>query len=512
MSAPFAYDAFEYPTVPMRQCHPDRLYVVGRLFGLTPQRIETCRGLDVGCGTGTHLIAAGLALPDARFVGLDLSGEAIRQGQVLAAEAGVTNVELRQADLMDFRPERGSFDYLTAHGFYSWVPAPVRDRLLAVAAEALTANGLGYVSYNAYPGCHIRQMFWGMMRFHIPDGAGPGEKVEQVRTLAEFLVAGQAEQSDDVPARIIRKETDRLITRAHPGSIYHDDLAPINDPVYVSDFAGDLSRHGLRFVAEADVFTMHEGAFPPGVAAVLEQMREKDLVLKEQYIDFLLLRRFRQSVFARAASRAATAPQPAVVAEFAIGLTDRLIPEHTDLSLGKPLTFRSSGERGTMTVDHPLAKAALLELVGQWPGRIWIAELVGRAADRVGMKVGETHRAGLARALLAAHLNGPVEFFCHVPRAAAVPGTRPVASPLARAQARRGNKVATLFHTTIDLESEVNRRLLMLLDGSRDRAALAVELRAQDADLPAGPELDGRIETMLNRLAELGLLVGGEGR
>ena len=66
-----------YPARPFLQCHPDRLAVMARLFGLRPEPVERCRVLEIGCGDGVNLMASSLVLPGAAFRGIDLSGAAI---------------------------------------------------------------------------------------------------------------------------------------------------------------------------------------------------------------------------------------------------------------------------------------------------------------------------------------------------------------------------------------------------------------------------------------------------
>jgi hypothetical protein len=53
---------------------------------------------------------------------------------------------------------------------------------------------------------------------------------------------------------------------------------------------------------------------------------------------------------------------------------------------------------------------------------------------------------------------------------------KPLASPLARWQARRSDVVATLHHRTLKLGNAIHRGLLALCDGSRDRDALRADL------------------------------------
>src|SRR5688572_19939844 len=129
MTAPFAYDTVEYPSAALAQAHPGHLHAVSRMFGVAAAPVEECRYLEVGCGDGTHSIAAGLALPGATFIGVDLSAAAIERGKRVIAELGLSNVSLYATDLTRWDPPAGGFDYVVAHGLYAWVPHVVRDGL-----------------------------------------------------------------------------------------------------------------------------------------------------------------------------------------------------------------------------------------------------------------------------------------------------------------------------------------------------------------------------------------------
>src|SRR5688572_31873891 len=61
----------------------------------------------------------------------------------------------------------------------------------------------------------------------------------------------------------------------------------MNEPVYFHEFAAHAKRFGLRFVADAEANVMDPRAFPPAVAGVLNGMAARDVLLKEQYLDFL---------------------------------------------------------------------------------------------------------------------------------------------------------------------------------------------------------------------------------
>ena len=187
MTGSFAYDILEYPSHVHPQMHPSRLAAIARLHGIAAASPADCRLLEVGCGDGLQLVTLAMAYPRSRFVGVDMSQAAIARGEAIRARLGLDNLQLVAADLLEWNPGPASYDYIVAHGFYSWVPDFVRERLLALCNEALAPAGIAYVSYNALPGCHIRRMLWEMMKFHTRDIDDPRGKIEQAQGFLAWL-------------------------------------------------------------------------------------------------------------------------------------------------------------------------------------------------------------------------------------------------------------------------------------------------------------------------------------
>ena len=165
MSETFSYDKIPYPSKFFVQTHPDRLATQATLFGMSPADVATCRVLELGCGNGSNLIAQAYLLPEAKFIGVDLAKTHIEDAAAAARGFGFTNIEFRQMDVMDMsEADFGKFDYITAHGLFSWVPDLVREKVLELYRELLNENGVGYISYSAYPGAHQREMVQRAMR------------------------------------------------------------------------------------------------------------------------------------------------------------------------------------------------------------------------------------------------------------------------------------------------------------------------------------------------------------
>src|SRR5258707_1221747 len=122
-----AYDKVIYPNRCQAQTHPDRLGVIGRLFGLAAASPERCRVLEIGSGDGSNLLPMAWSHPDSQFVGFDLAESRIAAGRAAVAQLGAENLELHTCDILDFPLHGEPFDYIIAHGVYSWVPSAPRD-------------------------------------------------------------------------------------------------------------------------------------------------------------------------------------------------------------------------------------------------------------------------------------------------------------------------------------------------------------------------------------------------
>src|SRR2546423_1022358 len=117
-----AYDHVLYPSLAHVQTHPDRLATIAALFGMQTAPVEKCRVLELGCGDGTNLISMAYGLPNSEFVGIDAAGRAIAAGNEMIRDLSLHNVRLEQLDLVKFAAEGNPFEYIIAHGVYSWVP------------------------------------------------------------------------------------------------------------------------------------------------------------------------------------------------------------------------------------------------------------------------------------------------------------------------------------------------------------------------------------------------------
>src|SRR5207302_3295163 len=134
-----------------------------------------------------------MTLPGAEFTGIDLAALPVERGQRMIADLRLQNLRLLQMDLLQVDSSFGTFDYIIAHGLYAWTPPAVRDKILAIASENLSPQGVAFVSYNAHPGGHLRRLFRDVMMCHAGQFEDPEEKVAQARAMLQLLAVDRPE-------------------------------------------------------------------------------------------------------------------------------------------------------------------------------------------------------------------------------------------------------------------------------------------------------------------------------
>ncbi len=415
----FAYDQVLYPGVPLPQTHPDRLATIAGLLGMAPAPAGRCRVLELGCGDGGNLIPMALTLPASVFTGIDLAEQAVARGCALVKTLGLGNITLRRLDLMQAGADLGEFDYIIAHGIYSWVPAEVRDRLLSVCRAHLAPQGVVYVSYNACPGFRRRRMFREMMLYHVRDVADPLSRVRQSAELIQSLVKRRPESER---ARVLFDEQLRHLSECEPWFLYHDDLADTNYAPYFHEFVAHAQRHRLAYLGEADFLEMQDDIYPESVTQKLRQFAGEDVLLKEQYLDFIKGRRFRQTLLCRQEAALDRQTRAEQITDLHLASAARPASSAPDMRAGVFEEFR--GPRGAaLKTDDPHAKAALCRLAEIWPQSMPFPELSAKAGSDA---------ASLAEILFQGYRVGLLELYTCPPQFAARSGEWPAASPLAR--------------------------------------------------------------------------------
>jgi methyltransferase-like protein len=469
------YDAVPYSVCAFPQTRPDRLAAIAQLFGMNPAPAEQCHVLELGCASGGNVIPLALAYPQSRFVGIDLSSRQIDDASRTARELNLSNVDLRAMSILDVGDDLGEFDYILVHGVYSWVPPEVQDKILDICSANLSAHGVAYVSYNAYPGWHARGAIREMLWYHTQSIDDPVERIRSARELVAFLAAStenskatsdgqQAVAADGGYGAMIRQEL-ALLGRVPDSYLLHEHLEEFNEPLYFHQFVERSAAKDLQYLAEAQIGAMIPGRFGPEIEKTLRRI-SPDLLHMEQYMDFLRNRMFRQTLLCHAEIELADSLQARAVESLFIASAADPPQGGADLAPDVAVEFAGPAKLAFKTSD-PLMKAAMVTLSESWPLPISFQSLLDSARSRLAaasITRDALEESNLHTRILNACIRGVIELTASPPSYITTITSKPVASPYARLRARVGSEVVNCRLESVRL-GEPSRLALSLLDG-----------------------------------------------
>lgn len=294
-----SYDDLMYESGAFSQTAINNLEARARLMGLQPAPAANAKVLELGCSMGGNIITQALYYPDAEFVGIDLSGRQVAQGNAIIEKMGLKNVRLEEKDILTIDESFGKFDYIIVHGIWSWVPDAVKDKIFSICRNNLTEHGIAYISYNVYPGWKRQEQLREIMYFagrdvlEEPLEARTRKGLDALKALAEILENDKGlGGSGKLPA--IQK-----ILNHNTYYVAHEYMEIFNDPIYVNGFIEWANRHRLAYIGDTDLHVSF-------VSWMAEHTRERilalagdDYIAKEFYSDILSDRQFRRSLLCR---------------------------------------------------------------------------------------------------------------------------------------------------------------------------------------------------------------------
>ncbi len=480
------YDRVRYPPGVYVQTHPAMIGALATLHGRKVAPFGASRVLEIGCGEGLNLINMALGAPGAEFVGVDLAETAIAAAREMAARTGVANVHFRALDLAAIDGAFGEFDTIIAHGVYAWTPEPVRNALMRVMSERLSADGLAFVSFNALPGARFQQALRDMLVF-LTEGV---EDPKAALDLAWAFLGEQIETWSDKEAdQALMKGRAKHMLAYKAEVLYHDELSAHWAPELLSQVVARAAAFGLSYVCDARPKLNTQAFFPTEAYASIRARANGDWARFEQLADFRELRTFKNSVFARGGAvdqRRAPARLRGLWAS-----ADLWIEEPDPDAQDGALLLSQDGVK--LRSNNPELVGLLTRLTEAYPLSLPLADTPGLDS--------------LADHLFGLFVSGVVQLYSAPLALARVPGERPAASRLALEQAARGETVLpSLLQSMVELEDRTWLAMFPLMDGTRTRAELAENLR-QVSSVPPGEAMQA-LDELVAGLARVGLMAG----
>lgn len=293
MPMPDDRGAAAYPVTYQRETSPTWLHhaaVLGGAAARDPAR--PFRYLELGCGRGYSALIHAASHPNGEFHACDRDATVIDEARGWARALELKNIEFHAASFEEIAArETPPFDYIAAHGVYSWVREAARATIRGLLRERLAPGGLAYVSYNCLPG-------WAgelPLRRFLAELSGGGVEAG-ARELDRLRAAGLAYFAAHPAA-------DRAVASwaGQPvGYLAHEYLAEAWEPMWSVDMIDAMAAEGLYFAGSATLRDAHEALLVDAAAArAIAQLATPRLRMLA--MDFAVNRGFRRDVFAKGA-------------------------------------------------------------------------------------------------------------------------------------------------------------------------------------------------------------------
>jgi len=501
---------------------PARLGAVARFFGMQSAPLDGANVLEIGCATGGNILPMAARYPDATFTGVDLSENQISTAQEKAKGMGLSNIKLIAASITDISFEGQKFDYIIAHGVYSWVPSNVQDRILEICEKHLSNAGIAYISYNTLPGWNAVKTVRDMMLYHVNKIEDTSNKIVEARNILKFVAANI--KSDKGPHKEQLEQEISTLQKAEDNYLLHDHLEVINDPCYFHEFMEQASNYNLSYLGDSELQSMYLGNQTDEAAHALSQLN--DVVAQEQYVDFITNRRFRSTILCKSGTTLTRKLSP----EILDGMT--LVP---NFGIQKPLKLAQGEVLDTLTLislqdgetqaslSGGIACAGYLKLLQRLPSHHTLESVVQAVSQDLHDTPNDEVKTEISGIILKLVFSGIVSLVTETTPCLTTPSKKPAAFISARIEALTKNLVPNLHHDNVKLSND-QRLAIQYVNGSNTTTDIAAEvekhiekgelnLSANGTPMKAGSEtlekyLPEYVDTLLVFLANKALLVG----
>jgi SAM-dependent methyltransferase len=354
---------------------------------------------DLGCGQGVTAAILAATHPTGVFHGIDAMPAHIDHARRLTAAATIPNLQLHEVDFAAATGlELPQFDYIVAHGVYTWIGPEAQDAVRRFIDRRLKPGGLVYLSYNAMPGWARDLPFQGLLREFGP--TFPADNFGRLAAATELACILANAGVSSLAASFIVKELHERPEDYPPAYLVHEFMPPAWQPLYVTEVRRDMATIGLEPVGSATLsenfdWMVHDEAARQTLGAITNPDARE--LVRDYYLD----QRFRRDVFARGNRQ--------------LGSDERAGRLHSSaFALARPIPairHTMTAPAGSLVYDSPAARAVIAALAaGQRGGAGDLKTLLTLCAAGDIMPA-EPERASVAdlNRVLCGRVDGPEE-------------------------------------------------------------------------------------------------------
>ncbi len=465
-----SYEELPYISMPIHYTCPAALAGLAALYGLDAPAPETASVLELGCAGGGNIMPLAAHFPKATFIGIDISEAHVRTARSRIEGLGLKNIEIRKGDVAKLRFTKEKFDYIICHGVFSWVSKTAQKAILKICTERLTKNGLATISYNVFPGWHLRNVVRDLALFHSKQSDAPKVRADQVRRILKDLASTVSEA--DPYGLVIAHEAKRIA--GLPSSyILGEFLAADNMPYYFEEFVEMAAAHRLSYVCEGDLAASTPENVSAKAAPRIAGLAGDDPIIAQQYLDFYTGRTFRRSVLMRSQRAKDVRATPAADRLRNLSISATLKADAGESSEAVS-AFKDERAR-TVKAKDPAVRLALARLADAYPSMLTLNEMLAPLGP-LNPPRDAASEARVLEVLFKLLASGRANVSAVPLRVGRIDQAKPKVWDVARAEAATGQPwVTSLTHHAVALNRGLSF-LIPFIDGTRDRQGIVNQL------------------------------------
>lgn len=245
------YDELPYRCFPIEWTAPERLALASILHSGPKPPLHAYRVLELGCGNGANLIPMAFYRRHGYFVGIDGARTQIDVANHNRVALNLSNIEFIHSDFTGAASHLGEpFDYIIAHGVFSWVSPETRDALLELCARYLLPEGLLYLNYNTRPGWTVRDMVREFLFAQTNGTTDLRKRAQQAQEVSALLSAAMREKEN--PYSHLLAGEFQFVCEIDITYIAHEYLSTWNTAYWRSEFLALARASGFEYIGDAD--------------------------------------------------------------------------------------------------------------------------------------------------------------------------------------------------------------------------------------------------------------------
>ena len=335
------------------------LHLLSKLYGVASIDEQTANILVIGCGDGMSVLPFACQSPDASYVAIDPSGDAINTAEQYAKQLNLTNISFRCGNLSSVLKKKEQFDYIIIK---DGAQLQSCDNIFEQVSSALSDKGVVYIEFEALPAAYFKRAPASM--FNIFQGSSANKAPQQAwEEMVSHLYGVINNDAFKNKQGLVNSLTNKF---------RYDEVLHASKGFYVGDVLNKAQHCGLSFVTDAS----RPSNILNGISDQIKQWLlafSDNTAFYQQTLDFIRQPNTRYLVLAKSEQTIRSSVDQDFLVQCNAVLTKPLIEFSNEQGL---VTFKARETQESIAFEETGSIALVRALANAYPARVPIQQLL----------------------------------------------------------------------------------------------------------------------------------------